>query len=356
MADLAALKAALGRINGAERVSAITLRGDVAGCILSLDGLDQAAAERLRGAVDVAARSVAGVAQIRIIETAERGKGPAPAPAPAAQPGARAKMIGGEGPHPVEAVQMPEIKRIIAVGSGKGGVGKSTVAANLAVAFAAQGLKVGLLDADIYGPSTPTLLGTPGRADVEARKILPKKAHGVATVSMAMMADPDRAMIWRGPMASAAMMQLLTDSAWGPLDLLIVDLPPGTGDIQLTMAQKMPLFGAVIVSTPQDLALIDARRAMKMFETVKIPVLGMVENMSIFICPNCGTSHEIFGTGGARDMAAELGVAYLGGIPLHADIRAASDAGIPPASQDTPQGAAFRAVAEKLRPALQLED
>ena len=354
MADLAALKAALGRINGADHVSAVTLRGDVAGCILSLDGLDAEAAARLRAAVDVAARSVSGVTAIRIIETAERGKGPAVSKAaPKAAP--KAAMLGGEGPHPVPEVEMPHIKRIIAVGSGKGGVGKSTVAANLAVAFAAQGLAVGLLDADIYGPSTPTLLGTPGRAEVAQRKIVPKSAWGVATVSMAMMADPDRAMIWRGPMASAAMMQLLTDSQWGELDLLIVDLPPGTGDIQLTMAQKMPLYGAVIVSTPQDLALIDARRAMKMFETVKIPVLGMVENMSLFICPSCGTAHEIFGTGGARDMAEALGVDYLGGIPLHADIRAASDAGVPPASQDTPQGAAFRAIAEKLRPALQLE-
>jgi len=347
MADIAALKAALGRISGGERVSAITLRGDVAGCILSLDGLDSDAAARLRGAVDVAARSVAGVSGIRIIETAERGKGPAPAP--------KGRMLGGEGPHPVADVEMPNIKRIIAVGSGKGGVGKSTVAANLAVALAAQGLKVGLLDADIYGPSTPTLLGTPGRAEVSERKIVPKKAYGVATVSMAMMADPDRAMIWRGPMASAAMMQLLTDSVWGDLDVLIVDLPPGTGDIQLTMSQKMPLYGAVIVSTPQDLALIDARRAMKMFETVKIPVLGMVENMSLYTCPNCGSSHEIFGTGGAQDMATTLNIPYLGGIPLHAAIRIASDAGVPPASQDTEQGAAFRAIAEKLRPALHLE-
>lgn len=353
MADLAALKAALGRIQGGERVSAVTLRGDAAGCILRLDGLDADAAARLRGAVDVAARAVPGVASIRIIETAERGKGPTAAPAAASAP--KGRMIGGEGPHPVDAVDMPNIKRIIAVGSGKGGVGKSTVAANLAVAFAAQGLKVGLLDADIYGPSTPTLLGTPGRAEVAARKIIPKSAYGVATVSMAMMADPDRAMIWRGPMASAAMMQLLTDSQWGDLDVLIVDLPPGTGDIQLTMAQKMPLYGAVVVSTPQDLALIDARRAMKMFETVKIPVLGMVENMSTFICPSCGSAHEIFGSGGAREMAETLGVAYLGGIPLHADIRTGSDAGVPPASQDSPQGAAFRAVAEKLRPSLKLE-
>ena len=222
------------------------------------------------------------------------------------------------------------VRAILAVASGKGGVGKSTVAVNLAVAFAQQGLAVGLMDADIYGPSAPTLLGIHGKPQVSAaRRLIPLAAHGIRAMSMGFLLDPDKAAIWRGPMVAGAVSQLLHDVEWGALDVLVVDMPPGTGDAQLTLVQRARPTGALIVSTPQDLALADARRAVQMFRRVDVPVLGIVENMSVFICPHCGGESAIFGQGGAEVEARRLGVPFLGAIPLEMAVRESADHGRP---------------------------
>jgi ATP-binding protein involved in chromosome partitioning len=240
------------------------------------------------------------------------------APAGQAQPGAR------------RAAGVPGIRHLIAVASGKGGVGKSTAAVNLALAFQANGLKAGILDADVYGPSQPRLLGLTGRPEVgPGNRLQPLVGYGLKCMSMGFMVDEATPVIWRGPMVVQALTQMLRDVEWGELDVLVIDMPPGTGDVQLTMAQQVPLSGAVIVSTPQDLALIDARKGLNMFKRTDVPVLGIIENMSYFICPKCGERHEIFGHGGAEDEAAKLGVPFLGAVPLHIDIRARSDAGEP---------------------------
>jgi ATP-binding protein involved in chromosome partitioning len=240
-------------------------------------------------------------------------------------------------------------RRIVAVGSGKGGVGKSTLATNLAVALHRLGRKVGLVDADIYGPSQPRLLGNEGRRP-EARdnKLVPVPSQwGVPVLSMGQLVAPDKAIAWRGPMAGNALGQLI-DAEWGDAEVLVVDLPPGTGDVQLTMLQRFKPAGAVIVSTPQDLALIDARRAIQLFEVGSVPVIGLVENMAGYACPHCGEVSDPFGSGGAEAAAAELGLAFLGRIPLDLVIRQASDAGTPPAAADGPQGEAFAALARRV--------
>jgi len=230
---------------------------------------------------------------------------------------------------------LPSTKNIIAVGSGKGGVGKSTVAVNLALALAADGARVGVLDADIYGPSVPLMLGLTGRPDSpDGKTIEPMRAHGVEAMSIGLLVDQDTPMIWRGPMATSALTQLLTETRWGGsdgegLDYLILDLPPGTGDIQLTMAQKIPVAGAVVVTTPQDVATLDARKALKMFEKVEVPVLGLVENMAVHVCSNCGHAEHIFGEGGGQRMATQYGVALLGSLPLEARVREQGDTGVP---------------------------
>jgi ATP-binding protein involved in chromosome partitioning len=225
---------------------------------------------------------------------------------------------------------LPNVRNIIAVGSGKGGVGKSTVAVNLALALAADGAKVGVLDADIYGPSVPLMLGLHGRPDSpDGKTIEPMRAHGIEAMSIGLLVDQDTPMIWRGPMATSALTQLLTETRWGDLDYLILDLPPGTGDIQLTMAQKIPVAGAVVVTTPQDVATLDARKALKMFEKVEVPVLGLVENMAVHVCSNCGHAEHIFGEGGGQRMAAQYGVPLLGSLPLEASVREQGDAGVP---------------------------
>jgi ATP-binding protein involved in chromosome partitioning len=219
---------------------------------------------------------------------------------------------------------------MIAVASGKGGVGKSTTAVNLALGFQANGLKVGILDADIYGPSQPKLLGLSGRPEVgPGNKLVPMIGYGLKCMSMGFMIDEGTPVIWRGPMVVSALTQMLREVVWGELDVLVIDMPPGTGDVQLTMAQQVPLSGAIIVSTPQDLALIDARKGLNMFRKTDIPVIGIIENMSYFVCTKCGERHEIFGHGGARDEAEKLGVPFLGGVPLHLDIREKSDSGKP---------------------------
>jgi len=225
---------------------------------------------------------------------------------------------------------LPNVKNIIVVASGKGGVGKSTVSANLALALQAEGAKVGVMDADIYGPSQPTMLGVHGKpASPDGKSIIPMQAHGMPVMSIGFLVEEDTPMIWRGPMVTQAMMQLLTDTRWEQLDYLIVDLPPGTGDIQLTLSQKVPVAGAVIVTTPQDIALLDARKALKMFEKVEVPVLGVVENMATHICSSCGHEEHIFGEGGGERMSTQYGVPYLGSLPLDIRIREQADGGNP---------------------------
>lgn len=247
-------------------------------------------------------------------------------------------------------ISLPGVKAIIAVASGKGGVGKSTTSVNLALGFQANGLKVGILDADIYGPSLPRLLGISGRPQtLEGKTLKPMQGYGLQVMSMGFLVDEATPMIWRGPMVMSAISQMLRDVAWGELDVLVVDMPPGTGDAQLTLAQQVSLSGAVIVSTPQDLALIDARKGLNMFQRVDVPVLGIIENMSYFLCPHCGERSDIFGHGGARDEAKALGLGFLGEVPLHMDIRAKSDAGQPIVVTE-PEGEhakIYRALAEK---------
>ena len=255
--------------------------------------------------------------------------------------------------HKVQGTQrvMPGVKNIIAVSSGKGGVGKSTVSANLALALAHEGARVGVLDADVYGPSQPTMLGCHGQPmTVDGKTMEPLEAHGLQINSVGFMVDEDEPMIWRGPMASGALQQLLTLTNWHDLDYLVVDMPPGTGDIQLTISQSSPLTGAVVVTTPQDIALIDAKKGLKMFEKVNVPLLGIVENMSVFICPCCGQVEHIFGEGGAKRMSEQYGVPFLGELPLSASIREAADSGNPTVAAD-PDGTAgkmYRDIAMKI--------
>lgn len=246
---------------------------------------------------------------------------------------------------------LPTVRNVIAVGSGKGGVGKSTTAVNLALALVADGARVGILDADIYGPSVPMMLGLSGKPDSpDGKSIEPMRAHGVETMSIGFLVEQDTPMIWRGPMATSALSQLLNDTRWTDLDYLIVDLPPGTGDIQLTLAQKIPVAGAVIVTTPQDIATLDAKKALKMFEKVEVPVLGLLENMAVHVCSNCGHAEHVFGEGGGQRMATQYDVPMLGSLPLQREIREQGDAGVPIvlAQPDSAAAAAYRGAARRI--------
>ncbi|PJJ96242.1 iron-sulfur cluster carrier protein ApbC [Lysobacteraceae bacterium NML03-0222] len=245
----------------------------------------------------------------------------------------------------------PAVRNVIAVGSGKGGVGKSTTAVNLAAALMQEGLKVGVLDADIYGPSIPMMLGITGKPESpDGKRFTPLTGHGLEAMSMGTLVEADAAMIWRGPMATSALMQLFNDTCWGDLDVLVVDLPPGTGDVQLTLAQKIPVAGAVVVTTPQDIATLDAKKALKMFEKVEVPVLGLVENMAVHVCSQCGHAEHVFGQGGGEAMASQYGVPLLGSLPLDVRIREQGDAGLPVtlAEPDSTVAMAYRQLARRM--------
>jgi ATP-binding protein involved in chromosome partitioning len=308
--------------------------------------------EPLRAAAERAVKEIPGVASAMVALTAEKKGGgmeaPIP-PRPAAAPAGR-HMHAPSGHQPGKR-GVPGIEAIIAVASGKGGVGKSTTAVNIALGLAANGLRVGVLDADIYGPSMPRLLKISGRPETVNGKVLkPMENYGIKVMSMGFLVDEETPMIWRGPMVVSALTQMMREVAWGALDVLVVDMPPGTGDAQLTMAQQVPLAGAVIVSTPQDLALIDARKGLNMFRKVDVPLLGIVENMSYFIAPDTGKRYDIFGHGGAKREAERLGVTFLGEVPLQMEIRETSDAGMPVvvSKPDGPEARIYRDIATKV--------
>jgi ATP-binding protein involved in chromosome partitioning len=314
-------------------VSGIATRAGHVAITLEVDPARGASLEPLRQACEQAVRALPEVLSATAVMTSERAAPPSPPPPGAARPHAHnhgpaapgAKTTGGGG-----RIDVPGVKHIIAVASGKGGVGKSTTAVNLALGLVANGISTGLLDADIYGPSMPRMLGVKEKPQsVDGKLLKPIERYGLRTMSIGYIVAEDTPMIWRGPMVSSALEQMLRDVQWGDLDVLVVDMPPGTGDAQLTLAQRVALSGAVIVSTPQDIALIDARKGLAMFRKVAVPVLGIVENMSYFLCPKCGERSEIFGHGGAHEEADKLGVPFLGEIPLHLDIRTTSDSGHP---------------------------
>jgi ATP-binding protein involved in chromosome partitioning len=328
---------------------------------INVDAAEARAWESVRAQAETTVRAIPGVSTAMIALTAERKPGAAAAAPPPhrhAPPGVpnvsthRPPQNPQSGSPMSRQAEIPGIAAVIAVASGKGGVGKSTTALNLALGLRDLGLRVGLLDADIYGPSVPRLTGLRDKPQLgDDRKMIPHSRFGLAIMSIGFLVEEDTAMIWRGPMVMSAITQMLRDVAWGTLDILVVDMPPGTGDAQLTLAQNVPLKGAIIVSTPQDLALIDARRGLAMFTKVNVPVLGIVENMSYFECPQCGTRSDIFGHGGARHEAERLGVPFLGEIPLHMAIRATSDSGTPVVESDPdgPHAAIYRAIGQKVR-------
>ena len=318
-------------------VEGVELRGGLVQVSLLTDRAHAAAMEPVRKQVEALLARQPGITNASAVLTAHK------APAQAAPP-------AGHGHGQRQPMLLPEVKAIVAVASGKGGVGKSTVAVNLAVSLARAGHRTGLLDADIYGPSLPRMLGLSRKPEVRAEKMIPLQAWGLSCMSIGFLVDEETPMIWRGPMVMGALEQMMGQVEWGPLDILVVDMPPGTGDAQLTMAQRVSLTGAVIVSTPQDIALVDARRGVRTFERVHVPVLGLVENMSFFACPNCGHTTHIFGHGGARLEAQRLGAEFLGEVPLLLDIRTASDAGTPiaAAAPDSDAAKAFAAVAERV--------
>jgi ATP-binding protein involved in chromosome partitioning len=343
-------------------LSAITVTDGKVFFSINVDAAEARAWESVSSQAEAAVRAIPGVTVAMVALTAERKPGSAPPPPPPAPH----RPAHGHGVPPVSShrppqspsspmsqqSEIPGIAAVIAVASGKGGVGKSTTALNLALGLRDLGLRVGLLDADIYGPSVPRLTGIREKPQLnDDKKMIPIKRFGLAIMSIGFLVEEETAMIWRGPMVMSAITQMLREVAWGALDILVVDMPPGTGDAQLTLAQNVPLKGAIIISTPQDLSLIDARRGLAMFKKVNVPVLGIVENMSYFQCPHCGTKSDIFGHGGARHEAERLAVPFLGEIPLHMSIRATSDSGTPVVESEPegPHAAIYRAIGAKIR-------
>ena len=329
-----------GNLISRDMIRALTCENGVARFVIEAPSPEIARQmEPLRQAAERAVAALEGVTEAHAALTAH---GPAEKPAPSLK-------VGGH-PKPQAGPMKPAgVKRIIAVGSGKGGVGKSTITSNLAVALARQGKRVGLLDADIYGPSQPRMMGVSQRpASPDGKTIQPLQAHGVTLMSIGLMLDPGKAVVWRGPMLMGALQQMLGQVAWGALDILLVDLPPGTGDVQLTLCQKSELSGAIIVSTPQDVALLDARKAVDMFNTLNTPILGLIENMSLFHCPQCGYEAHIFGHGGVASEAQSMGVPLLAQLPIDLDTRLAGDGGTPIAAGDSAMAQAYARLAEGL--------
>ncbi len=324
-------------------VSSVAIEGGNVGLVIDFKDRPPQNPDDVRIDVEEIIKNLDGVFEASVVMTAARAAAPKPANPPEMKPAGKSEIPA---PSPIEGV-----KNIIAVGSGKGGVGKSTTAINIAIALSEQGLSVGVLDADIFGPSLPKLLGIEGtKPQSKDGKIIPVEVMGLKVMSIGLMLANDDPIIWRGPQVMRATGQLLSDVAWGTLDVLVVDLPPGTGDVQLTLVQKVPLTGAIIVSTPQDLALIDARKGLQMFRKVGTPIIGIIENMSFFTCPKCGEQSDIFGHGGARDAAIDLGADFLGEIPLHMSVRAGSDAGNPVvrAAPLSKHAAIYNDIAEKI--------
>ncbi|QEX15899.1 iron-sulfur cluster carrier protein [Hypericibacter terrae] len=334
---------ALGMISGV-----VVKEGNV-GFAIEIDPKRAAQMEPLRRAAEKAVNSLSGVLSVTAVLTAHRG---GPAPAAAQSPSSHAgHSHGAPAPAAGQKAAVAGVRHIVAVASGKGGVGKSTTAVNLALALKAIGLRVGLLDADIYGPSQPRMMGISGKpTSADGKRLNPLENYGIKVMSIGFMVPEETPMIWRGPMVMSAINQMLRDVEWGELDVLVADLPPGTGDAQLTMAQQVPLSGAIIVSTPQDIALLDARKGLNMFRKVEVPVLGIIENMSYFTCPHCGERSDIFSHGGARLEAERLGVEFLGELPLDMAIRETSDGGHPitVSQPDSPHAKTYRAIAERV--------
>ena len=348
-AVLSALKTATDPVSGGDIVTAglvkaLTVDGSTVRFVLEVPGDKAQAYAPVRQAAEDLVRALDGAGEVSVVMTAHSVKAPPP----------DLKGSGhGHAPKPLQGVpeKIPGIDRIVAIASGKGGVGKSTLTANLACALAAEGRRVGLLDADVYGPSQPRMLGVSGRpASPDGKTILPMRNFGVTMMSIGLMVNEGQAVVWRGPMLMGALQQMLMQVQWGALDVLLVDLPPGTGDVQMTLAQKAQVDGAIVVSTPQDVALLDARKGIDMFNQMKVPILGLVENMSTHICSNCGHEEHIFGHGGVAGEAARLGVPLLAEIPLHLDIRVASDGGVPVvvSKPDGAQARSFRDLARRL--------
>ncbi|MRU14653.1 iron-sulfur cluster carrier protein ApbC [Roseovarius sp. A21] len=339
---LEALKQITDPVSGSDVVSAgiirgLNVEGETVRFVLEIDPAKSQAYEPVRDAAEAAVKAL-GASEVSAVLTAHSAKAP-----PDLKPQKKAEPQGPE--------RVPGVQHIIAIASGKGGVGKSTVSANLACALAAEGRRVGLLDADVYGPSQPRMLGVSGRpASPDGKTILPMRNHGVTMMSIGLMTNEDQAVVWRGPMLMGALQQMLMQVQWGALDVLLVDLPPGTGDVQMTLAQKTVVDGAVIVSTPQDVALLDARKGIDMFNQLNVPVLGMIENMSTHICSSCGHEEHVFGHGGVKAECDKLGVPLLAEVPLHIDIRMASDGGAPivVSKPDAPQSQAFRDIAKQM--------
>ncbi len=319
-------------------VQGLNMEGGKVSFVLELGPADKDIAPVIEKKCQDVLGALKGVESVNIIVTAERTPPDLEGAKPARRPAA-------------EKVPVPGVGAVIAVASGKGGVGKSTIAVNLALGLKHLGLAVGFLDADVYGPSAPMMFGLSGRPDLRDDKITPVEKFGLKIISMGLMVDTEAPLIWRGPMVGKAIQQFLYDVNWDGLDVLVVDMPPGTGDAQLTLAQMVPLSGVVIVSTPQDLALIDARKGLEMFRTINVPILGIIENMSTFTCPHCGEQSHIFSHGGVIKTAERLGVPFLGEIPLNMALREASDSGTPllSATTDTPEAKAFLDIAEKVR-------